>query len=577
MWTEKTGLASFPGGGLSLVNDSVNSSSSSFNRNLSRSSLIDGSVHAFEFEPKSQSLFVAGAFRYVNGMNCSTVAVWEMSSNTWTCLYDPSHGISSVTAMLYSSDTLYLAGWAAPSSSWDGKVNQTPYTIARLDVSRYVEDRFKPHVPRPVTTAPSSQPSSTPASNSSSPITWSPFSANNSIDPDNYSYRRRRLKRKILSLSVQPPRRSLRRFPDHYRHRRHRTMPYTIDGEVIEEVGVLSRKRLRRLSATYPTPIFPIHPGWNYTAPTAIPTKGPWALNWTWLPGFPGGNGPILRMMMGEGEYEGCLFISGAFNNLPAVTAWSNDPIKGPSIVGVGPGEQLRGLITAIRQVSLPTVDLPPSPLPAIVIKKDARWAIILLACIAALILVGLGFTIGIFRSKSFLAFSYQALMTESQSEPMISLKTLSGDNNEVLDFKECFERAMKARHLPTHENLLVINPKHVLLSKIIGEGSFGRVWSGKWGNNKVAVKEFVFAQAAMAGGSLQRDNIIEEIVGEAGIMSFLRHPKILQIYGCSLTMQAIWIVSELCDRGSLRMLLNDKSIGLTLTKKVRHDYFLRY
>jgi hypothetical protein len=70
-----------------------------------------------------------------------------------------------------------------------------------------------------------------------------------------------------------------------------------------------------------------------------------------------------------------------------------------------------------------------------------------------------------------------------------IPLKTLSGGANYHVDFRECFERAMKARHLPTHESLLVINPKEIILSKIIGEGSFGRVWHGQWRNNSVAVK----------------------------------------------------------------------------------------
>ena len=84
-----------------------------------------------------------------------------------------------------------------------------------------------------------------------------------------------------------------------------------------------------------------------------------------------------------------------------------------------------------------------------------------------------------------------------------------------------------------------------------------------------VAVKEFVFAQAAVAGGSLQRHHIIEEIVGEAGVMACLRHPKILQLYGCTLTMQAIWIVSELCVRGSLRLLLNDRKVSIPLIKKI--------
>ena len=109
---------------------------------------------------------------------------------------------------------------------------------------------------------------------------------------------------------------------------------------------------------------------------------------------------------------------------------------------------------------------------------------------------------------------------------------------------------------------------------------------SASWLTSRVAVKEFVFAHAlstqdAAARGAdrpgadcpaaasqaqgadhepagprdpaVARREIVEEIVGEAGIMSFLRHPRILQIYGCSLTAQAIWIVSELCSLGSLR------------------------
>jgi serine/threonine protein kinase len=157
------------------------------------------------------------------------------------------------------------------------------------------------------------------------------------------------------------------------------------------------------------------------------------------------------------------------------------------------------------------------------------------------------------------------------ESSPLtgIQLQTLTIGGGDTIDFRACFERAMKARHLPSHEFLLVINPREVVLNKIIGEGSFGRVWSGQWRNNAVAVKEFVFAQAAFAGGSLQRNSIIEEIVGEAGLMACLRHPKILQLYGCSLTMQAIWIVSELCVRGSLRMLLTDSRIDLPLIKQV--------
>jgi serine/threonine protein kinase len=108
-----------------------------------------------------------------------------------------------------------------------------------------------------------------------------------------------------------------------------------------------------------------------------------------------------------------------------------------------------------------------------------------------------------------------------------------------------------------------------VILHRIIGEGTFGRVWSAKWGSSSVAVKEFVFAQAAVAGRSRQQQAIVEEIIGEAGMMAILRHPNVLQLFGCSLTAQAIWIVSELCSLGSLRQLLDDRERALSLEERL--------
>ena len=127
-----------------------------------------------------------------------------------------------------------------------------------------------------------------------------------------------------------------------------------------------------------------------------------------------------------------------------------------------------------------------------------------------------------------------------------------------------------QARHLANRHALVMIDPSEIVLRDVIGEGSFGRVWSASWQSSEVAVKEFVLAQAAFAGGAMHRRDIIEEIVGEAGIMAYLRHPKILQLYGCSLTAQAIWIVSELCSHGSLRQVLDDASLDLSLEARLR-------
>ncbi|KAH8070043.1 protein kinase [Aureococcus anophagefferens] len=165
-----------------------------------------------------------------------------------------------------------------------------------------------------------------------------------------------------------------------------------------------------------------------------------------------------------------------------------------------------------------------------------------------------------------------------SRKPPGISLQTLSYGFAPDLDFEfsDAYERdgaapsRKRARHLANRHALVMIDPSEIVLRDVIGEGSFGRVWSASWQSSEVAVKEFVLAQAAFAGGAMHRRDIIEEIVGEAGIMAYLRHPKILQLYGCSLTAQAIWIVSELCSHGSLRSVLDDASLELGLETRLR-------
>jgi serine/threonine protein kinase len=147
------------------------------------------------------------------------------------------------------------------------------------------------------------------------------------------------------------------------------------------------------------------------------------------------------------------------------------------------------------------------------------------------------------------------------------SLDTLTYSHVDNTSIMEAYQRAMKTRYVQHPQLLTIIDPQEIFLQRIIGEGTFGRVWSARWRSASVAVKEFVFAQAAVAGKSSMQQEIIEEIIGEAGMMAMLRHPNVLQLFGCSLTAQAIWIVSELCSLGSLRQVLdsNDKVLPVQL------------
>jgi len=293
-------------------------------------------------------------------------------------------------------------------------------------------------------------------------------------------------------------------------------------------------------------------------------------------------------MTEGSGLFSGSVFIAGAFDNYPPLIVWKEvevtsdrrfDPKSEKYISLLAKNSSISGLITVLVQATLRFDAVsPPIPIQPVVPSIDYTFSIFI-GCVVIAVILGLGFAIGFFHRKGYYSASRDSLDInfEDYSDSRgifsgISLLTLTGASAtsvSTIQFKECFERAMLARHLPTQETLLIINPKEIVLSKIIGEGSFGRVWSGQWRGKVVAVKEFVFAQAAIVGGSLERSNIIEEIVGEAGIMACLNHSKILQLYGCSLTMQAIWIVSELCIRGSLKMVLSNRSLNLSMTDKL--------
>jgi hypothetical protein len=82
-------------------------------------------------------------------------------------------------------------------------------------------------------------------------------------------------------------------------------------------------------------------------------------LNWDWLPGFTGGNGPIFGLASGRGAFDHCLFIAGAFNNGPPIVLWvpqSHSTTGEAQVIPLGSADDgINGLITSVAQV-------PPAP-----------------------------------------------------------------------------------------------------------------------------------------------------------------------------------------------------------------------
>jgi len=287
--------------------------------------------------------------------------------------------------------------------------------------------------------------------------------------------------------------------------------------------------------------------------------------NWSWLPGFDGHNQPLHALANGFGDYDGTVFIAGenivakwSYQRSTTSLSSSSQPLYVPK-TEILSNFDVHGAIMAISQM-MPAQD------PTKHTASNSASLTIIIYCVAFGTIIGMVMAILCNRNISTKLLSVFAGQAELKG---ISLDTLTYSAIEDTSITEAYERAMKTRYVEHPHLLTLIDPQEIFLQRIIGEGTFGRVWSARWRSAKVAVKEFVFAQAAVAGKSSMQGQIIEEIIGEAGMMAILRHPNVLQLFGCSLTAQAIWIVSELCSLGSLRQLLDENERILPLGLRV--------
>jgi serine/threonine protein kinase len=303
--------------------------------------------------------------------------------------------------------------------------------------------------------------------------------------------------------------------------------------------------------------------------------------NWSWLPGFKGHDEPLHALSNGFGDYEGTVFIAGdnlvakwsyqaqkagsetdseksflGFRDLSSSGSTSSQPVYVPVTENLSKGI-VRGAIMAISQMM-------PEPGKGGKNQGQSINVTIIVYCVAVGCVIGMFGAILCNRNFSSKVFPFFGGDSHLKG---ISLDTLTYSAIQHTNITEAYNRAMQTRYVQHPHLLTIIDPQEIFLQRIIGEGTFGRVWSARWRSASVAVKEFVFAQAAVAGKSSMQQEIVEEIIGEAGMMAILRHPNVLQLFGCSLTAQAIWIVSELCSLGSLRQLLddNDRSLPVEL------------
>lgn len=545
LWSYSNGLINFPNGGAWYA-------PKFFNSNLDEKEMIyPGEVKVIEYDNNKKFLYISGNFTHFGSLYCPGLVLWQYRTNTTTCLFNNELSFSSISALAHDSKYLYIAG-ATTSSSW---TNPFSNTVAAVDINKFINFLYK---------------------NS----TTSSFST-------------------LLHNSLSKSWEWLPGFQG-------------TNGTIYDiKIGQGILNNFLFLCGNF-----------DSSLPSSL-------LVWSNITNFSNINN-----------------IFNIHKIFPSIS--SNLP---GSLSALG-SNQITGTVSTLSLAFLPNNDENPS-MPSTLPPSNRDWnikdsdytVIILLSCVAFGALLGLAFTLSFFstqlsnnyyqhqnnirndpsllplltshhhqnKNKFSMIFSnewtspwsFGSTNTPSYSSgnPSLSSKSSSlclatladGGERQKATFFNCFERAMKARHLPsTFNTLRIISPNEIILSHVIGEGSFGRVWNGTWNVDSkhftasssslscpldsshpttipVAIKEFVFAQAAYLGGSLQQQSLIEEIVGEAGVMTYLNHPKILKIHGCCLTLQAIWIVTELCEMGSLRMMLSSSTSSAYHSSSLNH------
>ena len=80
--------------------------------------------------------------------------------------------------------------------------------------------------------------------------------------------------------------------------------------------------------------------------------------------------------------------------------------------------------------------------------------------------------------------------------------------------------------------------------NKLLGQGSFSKVYKGKYKQQECAIKLIFTVDLTL--------DVIQRVAAESQILSHLRHPNVIGIYGVAVLPPSVCILLELCKYGSL-------------------------
>jgi len=114
-------------------------------------------------------------------------------------------------------------------------------------------------------------------------------------------------------------------------------------------------------------------------------------------------------------------------------------------------------------------------------------------------------------------------------------------------------------------ESRLMLRFDQFTREKVLGTGSFGKVWLGRYNDAEVAVKELnPYATQT------------KYIVSEMETLAQLSHPNIITLYGLCIVDEGIFILTEYAAKGDLRKKLDSSHVVFSLKLKVSLRNFSR-
>lgn len=118
---------------------------------------------------------------------------------------------------------------------------------------------------------------------------------------------------------------------------------------------------------------------------------------------------------------------------------------------------------------------------------------------------------------------------------------------------------ALVSESSPSKKDLnLKIETGDVDLQEVIGRGAFGVVYKGLWMGKLVAVKVLNVTHG-------NDDKLLKAFQKEVDVLSKLHHPNIVQLFGCCVAPQQLYIVEEYIQGGSLHEWLHKNNKPLSV------------